>query len=292
MKNNMIRATRASMDSTILYWPRNFIELLFLNEWAWTLGILGSGLKMEMGLPPRTTHPNCPTCHHPSQHHEMGRPPWRRETQMRCWGWWVGLSQVKVTTFGTNEHHERAQWLQWITMAWYSIPILLWSSSTLCFLVLVCSLWCASDLPKCVLRHMRGKYKVYKQCKAHFLRFTSSPCSFQQVAAEKFEQIPVKSQFDHVLISIPFHFYIWILKGHETRWSSCKLPVAPCTLLSSSPSPSSPSANRVTGEDLAGPNTNRTKLKSWTNATSWSHFCVYDAGCHFFVILIYHLIKS
>ena len=48
MKNNMIRATRASMDSTILYWPRNFIELLFLNEWAWTLG---SSMKNGDGAP-------------------------------------------------------------------------------------------------------------------------------------------------------------------------------------------------------------------------------------------------
>ena len=94
--------------------------------------------ELELGLPLRTTHPNCPTCRHPSQHHEKERPPWRKETQLRCWGWWVELfvSQIKVTTFGTNEHHEHPQWLHWCLC--YSIlfySILFYSLVVLCALL-------------------------------------------------------------------------------------------------------------------------------------------------------------
>ena len=270
MKNNMIRATRASMDSTILYWPTgNFIELLFLNQWTWTLGILGSFPEDGDGAP---------TAYHSSKLSNLSpskSTPRNGEATLA-----QGKADEMLGMVGgaipSQGHHLRDEWTSWTStmvtmdyngMLFYSYSIVVQYSPVVLCVVLFFEMFAPCDVlqnyQNVCLATCEGSRKFINNARPTSWDSPPRP-AVSSKSAEKFEQIPVKSQFDHVLISIPFHFYIWILKGHETRWSFCKLPVAPCTLLSSSPSPSSPSANRVTGEDLAGPNTNRTKLKSWT----------------------------
>ena len=113
---------------TILYWPTGNFNMS-LNTWKWP----GDGAptayhssKLSNLSPSKSTPRNGEATLAQGNADEMlGKLE-------------LLVSQIKVTIFGTNEHHERPQWLQWlqwITMACYSILILLWSL----FFVLSCS---------------------------------------------------------------------------------------------------------------------------------------------------------